>query len=138
MIIDFKQGDVLESREINIAFAVNTQGINDAGFAGQVAGRYWPRLASLGEQEMGTVKKFTALDRIFYAIVVHSLDKDPGWASAPSVLQQALDKIYHEAIGGLAMPLPGAGMIGQMQGANVFANLGGIARSRTAVRVWSL
>lgn len=51
MIIDYKKGqNILNSGETRIAFAVNTEGFNDAGFAGVVARNYWPELANTGPQ----------------------------------------------------------------------------------------
>ena len=41
MIIDNRQGnDILKGGERHIAFAVNTEGANDAGFAGTIARKY--------------------------------------------------------------------------------------------------
>jgi len=40
MIVDMVRGDIFETDCKYIAFAVNTEGINDAGFAGQVSRRF--------------------------------------------------------------------------------------------------
>ena len=50
MIIEKLQGrDILKSGEKRIAFAVNTEGINDSGFAGMISRKYWPELAYIGK-----------------------------------------------------------------------------------------
>lgn len=44
MIIETKNGDILAGNEKRIAFAINTEGINDGGFARVVTKKYWPEL----------------------------------------------------------------------------------------------
>ena len=77
MIIKNKQGnDILKGGETRIAFAVNTEGCNDSGFAGRISRSYWPELAYIGECELGTVLTKTSDDGItFYALVCHSLEE---------------------------------------------------------------
>jgi len=41
MIVNMVRGNIFETPHSRIAFAVNTEGSNDAGFAGQVSSRYW-------------------------------------------------------------------------------------------------
>ncbi len=40
MIIKTKSGDILKGNEKRIAFAVNIEGVNDAGFAGMISSRF--------------------------------------------------------------------------------------------------
>lgn len=55
MIIDRVRGDIFKAPQRHIAFAVNTQGYNDAGFAGQVAKKIWPELANTGGNDIGDI-----------------------------------------------------------------------------------
>ncbi|MDO4962773.1 MAG: hypothetical protein Q4E75_01555 [bacterium] len=48
MIIKTVQDDIFNSEAKHIAFAVNTEGYNDSGFAGQVSDKYWNELAICG------------------------------------------------------------------------------------------
>mgnify|MGYP001602394008 CR=1 FL=1 len=53
MIVNTTRGDVFQAPHKHIAFAVNTEGYNDAGFAGAVSSRYWPELANTGTKKLG-------------------------------------------------------------------------------------
>ena len=135
MIHDFVKGNILASPYTHICFAVNTEGYNDAGFAGLVASKYWPELADTGPKRLGETMTHTGYDgRVFHALVCHSL-KD-GWEQTPEVLTKCLDSLALPQQS--AIVLVGGGMIGQMYGANVYANLGGIARSQHSFAVYSL
>jgi hypothetical protein len=131
------RGDVLTSGHQHIVFAVNTEGYNDSGFAGLVSGKYWPKLAMIGDQPLGRVLEHSVNGRTFHAIVCHSLGLK-GWDQAPKAIFEGLDQIMvgqNETIGAVMM---GAGMIGQMQGADVAANLKAIEQSKHKVVVYSL
>ena len=136
MIHAFVKGDVLSSAYSNICFAVNTEGYNDAGFAGLVARQFWPGLDDTGPKELGDVMTHRADNkRVFHALVCHSL-KSNGWEKTPTILTECLDKLdlpRHAAI-----VLVGGGMIDQMGGANVWKNLHGIAQSKHNLAVFSL
>lgn len=141
MIHDLIRGDVFAAEERAIVFAVNTEGHNDAGFAGLVSSRYWPELASTGPKELGTmltrdVEYPSGAPLTLAAVVCHSLG-DAGWAEAPVHIEAALNQLGLVEFPA-AVVLMGAGMIGQMQGADVFANLGAIARAERACRVYTL
>ena len=136
MIIDTRRGNIFESPFTHIIFAVNTQGVNDAGFAGQVSSRFWPELASIGQHQLGEHLTYQGKDgRFYHALVCHSLDAG-GWDESPQAITQALDACdlpEHSA-----MVLAGSGMVGRMQGADVYAILGGIARSRHKIVLYTL
>lgn len=155
MIVDLKRGNVLTESDLPVAFCVNTQGFNDAGFAGQVSRNLWPELALIGPTELGRLLMHRADDgRKFYAMCVHSLEVvgEPGplWEEAPRLIFDLVQEIkglgYHadSAMWGfdpgyrLAVPLPGAGMAGRLSGADEMANLGALARADIAVEVWTL
>ena len=116
MIIAHRQGmDILRGGEKRIAFAVNTEGINDAGFAGAISRKYWPELAHIGECELGTVlTKTTAEGVTLYALVCHSLNN--GWQNQTETIQKCFDAIEgDEPIASIAI---GTGFIGIVSGAN--------------------
>lgn len=91
MIIKTKSGDILKGNEKRIAFAVNTEGINDAGFAGMISRNFWPELADIGETRLGTVltKKVNGIE--FFDFCCHSLEN--GWKNQQEVIKKCNDKI---------------------------------------------
>lgn len=136
MIVDTKRGDVFQSGAKHIAFAVNTEGYNDAGFAGAIS-RKWPELANTGEKKLGSVMSKTIDGVTYHALVCHSLGGD-GWKRTPEAVEFCLDALNALEGETIAIVLMGAGMVGQMGGADVFGNLGGMARSSKRVAVYTL
>ena len=55
MIIKTRSGDILKANETRIAFAVNTEGVNDSCFADMISRKFWPELAYIGETQLGSV-----------------------------------------------------------------------------------
>jgi hypothetical protein len=136
MIVDIVRGDVFKSAYKRIAFGVNTQGYNDAGFAGVVSERFWRKLANTGEKKpLGHVYSNKVEGYELYAMICHSLEKD-GWKDTPKALEQCLAKIPHGDP--IACVLVGGGPIGQMGGADVLMNMGALARSEHRVVVYTL
>lgn len=116
MIIKDNRGkDILKSNEKRIAFAVNAEGINDAGFAGQISCLYWPELAETEESPLGTVLTKTTDDGItLYALVCHSLED--GWKNQTETIKKCFDSIKtNEPIATISI---GTGFIGLMSGAD--------------------
>lgn len=116
MVIKTVQDDIFNSEAKHIAFAVNTEGYNDAGFAGKVSSKYWPELAICGEHEIGTVLSKTVGDKTFHALVCHSLHN--GWGeNQAEVIKECFDNIpiNDEPIATIAI---GTGFVGMMSGAN--------------------
>ena len=117
MVIKTIQDDVLNSEAKHIAFAINAEGYNDAGFAGRISSEYWPELAICGEHEIGTVLSKTVGDRTFHALVCHSLHNN-GWGeNQAEVIKECFDNIpvEDEPIATIAI---GRGFIGALGGAN--------------------
>lgn len=116
MIIENKQGKaILKGGKTRIAFAVNTEGVNDYGFAGMISRKYWPELAYIGEAELGTVlTKVTDEGIIFYALVCHSLNN--GWCNKTETIQKCFDSI--ESDEPVASIFIGIGLIDILSGAN--------------------
>lgn len=136
MIIDMKKGDIFESEATYIAFAINSEGFNDSGFAGVVAAKFWPELADeTGPSRMGSVFKQIVNGKVFYAVVCHALSK--GWDQTPEVLLQALDSIDLDEGAVLNCVLMGGGVVGRMQGADTYAIMGAMARSKHSIVVYS-
>lgn len=86
---------------------------------------------------MGEALSKRAAGKTFHAIVCHSLGHD-GWKETPQVVTEALNKLLVEPSEVVGIVLMGAGRICQMQGADVFAILGGMARSKIKLAVYTL
>lgn len=115
MIINNKQGnDILKGGETHIAFAVNTEGCNDSGFAGLISRKYWPELSNIGKCKLGTVLTKSTNGITFYALVCHSLEN--GWHNQTETIKKCFDSIEcNEPIASISI---GTGMIGILSGAN--------------------
>ena len=116
MVVKTINQDIFETEAKHIAFAINTEGYNDAGFAGAVASKFWPELAICGEHELGTVLSKTVGDKTYHALVCHSLHN--GWgANQEEIIRQCFDNIpaNGELISSIAI---GTGFVGQLSGAN--------------------
>ncbi len=137
MIVDTVRGDVFKTPHKYIAFAVNTEGCNDAGFAGAVSSRYWPELANTGAKKLGDVISKDGKGKTFHALVCHSLGGD-AWKKTAETVTKCLDSLDVSDDETIAIVLMGAGMIGRMGGADVFSILGGMARSTKKVVVYRL
>lgn len=136
MIINRISGDIFKAPQNHIAFAVNTQGFNDDGFAGQVSKRVWPELAETGGNQLGEVLTLTKDGKTYHALVCHSFDGS-GWKETPKVVRECLDKIDvpdHEEI---AVVLMGSGPIGRINGANIEAILKSMEESKRRLVVYT-
>ena len=92
MVINNKKGkNILNGGEHHIAFAVNTEGVNTKGFAGEIARRYWPELANTGECKLGTVISKTVDGITFYGLVCYSIEK--GWRAQTETICKCFDSI---------------------------------------------
>lgn len=137
MIVDRVQGDILESPYRYIAFAVNTSGINDSGFASVISDKYWRELVYVGENPLRTVLSKDIGGHTLFALVCHDLCVG-GWKKTPEVVTECLDSIEIPDDQTIACVLMGSGPVGQMSGADVEKIMGGIARSKKKVAVYSL
>ena len=114
MIIMTKDGNILNGNEKRIAFAVNTEGVNDCGFAGMISDKFWPELAYIGETKLGTVLTKKVDDVEFFALCCHSLKE--GWKNQREVMKQCFDSIPgDEPVASISI---GTGLIGVLSGAN--------------------
>lgn len=136
MIVGRKVGDVITCSERHVAFAVNSEGFNDAGLAGNIAYNFWPELASTGPIRMGEILSKDTGKKVFHAFVVHSLRE--GWKDAPRHIEACFNELQiptEEEIASVAM---GAGMIGMMSGANPAENLAAMERSDKRIVIYDL
>ena len=133
MIIKTVNGDILNNCERRIVFAINTEGVNDAGFAGLVSRRYWPELAKIGKTELGTVlsKKVEGIE--FFAICCHSLEN--GWHNQKEIITKCFDGISgDEPVASIAI---GTGFVGFIQGANFELIKAGMEASKKEIILYS-
>lgn len=137
MIAKRVRGDILETPLRHIAFATNTEGFNDGGFAGVVSSKYWPDLVITGPKNLGEVLSYECEDKTFHALVCHSL-KLRGWEKTPEAVAKCLDSLPVSDDESVAVVLMGSGEIGQMQGADVPAILDALARSRKKLVLYTL
>ena len=117
MVVKTIQDDVFNTEAKHIAFAINSEGYNDAGFAGKVASKYWPELEVCGEHEIGTVLSKTVGDKTYHALVCHSLHN--GWGeNQREVIKECFDNIpvEDEPVATIAI---GTGFIGVIGGAKI-------------------
>ena len=135
MIIDEKKEDIFEAPYKHIAFAVNTEGVNDSGFAGAVSRRYWKELAYIGPQKLGDVLSHEADGKIFYAIVCHSLKT--GWDRAPAVIEEALNSLGIPEDEEIAIVKIGSGPVGIKNEAPTFFIFEAMNRSKKRLIVYT-
>jgi hypothetical protein len=136
MIVDRKIGNVITGPERHVAFAVNSEGHNDAGLAGNIAYNFWPELASTGPIRMGEILSKDVGRKCFHAMVVHSLKE--GWAEAPDHIEACFNELHvptDEEIASVAM---GAGMIGILSGANPAENLAAMERANKKIVLYDI
>lgn len=129
MIIKKKHGDILQGNEKRIAFAVNTEGANDAGFAGMISNRFWSELANIGETKLGTVLTKEVDDIEFFALCCHSLKE--GWNNQQEVIKQCFDAIPgDEPVASISI---GTGLVGILTGANFGLIKAGMENSKKKI-----
>lgn len=127
MIIKTKNGDILKGNEKRIAFAVNTYGVNDEGFAGMISSRFWPELAYIGETKLGTVLSKKVDDIEFFALCCHS----KRWRSQKKIIKKCFDAIPgDEPVASVSI---GTGSIGVDSGAKFRLILKGMKASKKEI-----
>ena len=135
MVIKSIQDDIFNSKAKHIAFAINTEGYNDSGFAGKVSSEYWPELANCGKNEIGTVLSKTIGDKTFHALVCHSLHN--GWGeNQADIIKECFDNIpaNDEEIAAIAI---GTGFVGMLSGADFRQIVCGMHDSKQQIMLYS-
>ncbi len=129
MIIRTTSGDILQGNETRIAFAVNTEGVNDSGFAGMISRRFWPELAYIGETQLGTVLTKEVDGVEFFALCCHSLQN--GWNNQKEVITKCFDDIPGDKpVASIAI---GTGLVGVLSGANFALIKAGMEASKKEI-----
>lgn len=116
MIVETKSEDIFRGNEKHIVFGINSEGINDSGFAGFVSRRYWKELAYIGPHKLGTVlSKKVSNNLTLHAIVCHSLMD--GWNNQIEVIRDCFNNIpcNKETVATIAI---GTGFVGKMLNAD--------------------
>ena len=117
MIIERRNGkDIFSGNHKHIVFAVNSEGINDAGFAGKIARMFWPELAHIGECRLGTCLTKENNGVYYHALVCHSLQN--GWGDSREIIKSCFDAIETDDEDEVASIAIGSGIIGILSGAN--------------------
>lgn len=115
MLVKAVKENIFNTEAKHIAFAINTEGFNDAGFAGQVSER-WSDLANCGKNRIGTVISKKIDGKTYHALVCHSLKE--GWGdNQAETLKDCFDSIPSNG-GAIATIAIGTGLIGMLSGAN--------------------
>ncbi len=91
MIIQVQDGDILHNSVRRVAFPINVEGINDTGFAGMIARRFWPELARIGRTECGTVLTKRKDGFEFFALCCRSMHDS--WNNQKDTIKTCFDKI---------------------------------------------
>ena len=135
MITNIEKHDIFEASPHHILFAVNKEGLNDAGFAGQVAD-LWPGLNGMA-LELGQTASFKhpAVNSTFHALCVHHLGVG-GWKETPFLVSMALSGLQIGHGQRVGMVMAGSGPVGQAQGADVLEILNAVAKSGLKIEVY--
>lgn len=136
MITRTVRGDIFASGLHHIAFAVNGEGQNIAGFAGVVAVNYWPELANTGPKLLGETLSLSAGGYTFHALVCHFARRG-GFSQTPRIITHCLNTLDVPDTTEIACVLVGGGPVGRAIGADTGAILEGIHRSRKHVAVYT-
>lgn len=137
MIIAEVRGDIFSENIKHVVFSVNTQGINDSGFAGLVSRRFWPELTYVGPVALGTVLRREVGNYVFHALAAHSLDRG-GWSSTPGLVRDLLDRLGIPEGEPTGVVLIGGGLVGRLMGADVAAIHDAIDAAALPVTLFSL
>ncbi|HRK00906.1 MAG TPA: hypothetical protein PL089_14945 [Ignavibacteria bacterium] len=121
----------------HIAFAINTDGINDEGIAGKIASMYIPKFSNTGERKLGDVVTITFKGKSYHGLVCHSLSPK-GWKNSPTAIKRCIDKIRITDNDEIAIVLLGAGKVGKRMGADIKGNLRAINRSKKKCVVYTI
>ena len=84
--------DIFKTEAKHIAFALNTEGSVECGFARELSEKYWPELEFCGKNELGTILSKKVGNKTFHALVCHSCanrwNEDQG-----EIIRECFDKI---------------------------------------------
>ncbi len=129
------QGDILDTPADHIAFAVhypdsNGNYNNSGGFAGVIAEKFWPEIATTKFEPGKPISK-KIKGKTFHALPVHSNEPN-GWDDAPGYITQCLNLLPVDSTEVIATVLIGGGKAGTQFKASV-KNLEGLSRTYKTV-----
>lgn len=116
MIVKTVRDNIFNTDVRHIVFGINKEGYNDVGFSGKISSKIWPELSDFGKHEIGDVFSKKVDDKVYHALVCHSLEN--GWGEDQAkVIQECFDKIPSdgEVIASVAI---GTGLIGVVSGSD--------------------
>lgn len=131
MIIKTNPNDIFKTEQQHIAFAINQEGYNDAGFAGIVSEKYWNELANCGYHDLGTVLTKKVGNKTFHALVCHSL-KGKWGDNQNEIIKECFDKIESNGMPISSIAI-GTGLIGMLSGANFKEIMYGMHKSNNKI-----
>ena len=113
MVLTEVRGDIFTTEDKHIVFVFFTEGINDGGFAGMVASKFFPEIIETGGNKLGEVLSKTVGEKTFHGIVCHSLRN--GWVNADEIILKALNEMRVEE--NMSIIAIGTGLVGILSGA---------------------
>ena len=131
MIINSKRkNDILKGREnLHIAFIANTEGMNTAGLAKEIAAKYWPEIVNIGVCKMGTVIEKEVEGIHFYGLVCYSNER--GFVDGDENICKCLDMISTDEPISLEIS-------GVISGNNFFEVRNGIEKSQKKIVIYQV
>lgn len=134
MIVAKVKGDIFTTKDKHIIFALNKEGFNDCGFAGQVAKRGFTEIIDTGGNKLGEILSKTIDNITYHGIVCHSLENG-GWNNSANIILTALNKMDFDD--NASIVTIGGGFVGIMQGAPYEDILSAFDTSNKKLTVWS-
>lgn len=116
MIINTSQKGIFEDSPKHVAFAINTDGYDNAGLGKLILENVWPDLYKNENFEIGDVKSKEIENIIFHAMVTYSLDKELE-DNHGIIIKECLDKIKTEGAP-IHVGAIGTSFVGKSKGVN--------------------
>lgn len=135
MIIEtIENQDVFSTKLKHIAFAINSNGLNEDGFAGKVS-KSWPELNNLTFQIGSSLSKKIG-GKTFHALVCHSLDEN-GWGKDQAeIIKTCFDSIdTEEPVATIAI---GTELMDRISGANFQQIVYGMEMSNKKITLYGV
>ncbi|MDR0650802.1 MAG: hypothetical protein LBG59_05380 [Candidatus Peribacteria bacterium] len=133
MIIKEIKGDIFQSEDKHIVFALNTEGYNDSGFAGAVCRKGFKEIANTGGNTLGTMLSKKIGEKTYYGIVCHSLHD--GWNDAAKIILRALDEL--PTTDNISAVLMGSSLVGLLSNVPVEEIYKAFEKSKKNISVYS-
>ena len=135
MIIGKKIGDIFTTDDKHVIFALNTEGVNDCGFADQVAIRGFEEILSTGGNKLGEV-----LDKEINGITYHGIvcySRHNGWEGPPEIILKAINNMKFDGKASI-LPICCSGFIAIVKKAPVSDIFKAFEDSNKELTIWSM